>query len=80
LPFIRPEDPSIIGKQAIDFAFDIGRLSPDAAAAAEPPDLIEQFTKEDMATVVPRPYRVANFVCLIDRVDRRLNIPKAAIK
>lgn len=75
---VEPLHAAIIGHEAVDLAFDIGRLRPDAAAAGEPTRLVLQFGEEDVAAVVPDLECVVDFVCLVDSVDGGLVVPQAA--
>lgn len=76
LPFVGSDQSPVVRKEAIDFSLDIGCLSPHASAACESPNLILEFTQQDMAAIVPRFKRHVDLICLVDRVDGFRHIPK----
>ena len=67
---------SVIGHQAIDLSFHIGRLRPDTSAARVATDLILQLTQQSVAAIVPSVNRGVDFVCFVNGINRALNIPK----
>jgi hypothetical protein len=73
---IRPQYPSIVRQQAVDFAFDVCGLRPNTTAAGPDCSLIEQLTEESMASVVPGFQRGVDLVRLIDGVDGFLHFPE----
>jgi hypothetical protein len=68
---------AIIGYQAVDFTFDVGGLSPHATTASEALDLVFEFSKKDVAAIIPGIDGLIYFVCLVDSVDGFLNVPEA---
>lgn len=78
LPLARiwPEKTSVVRQQAIDFAFDIGRLSPDAAATSIFFHLVAELGEQETGPIVVRSEIGVDFICLVDGVDCFLDIPK----
>lgn len=78
LPLIHvwPEKTSVVRQQAVHFAFDIGRLRPDAAATSIFFHLIAELVEQETGPIVVRSEIGVDFICLVDGVDRFLDIPE----
>lgn len=77
-PLVRiwPQKTSVVRQQAVHFAFDIGRLCPDAAATSIFFHLVAELGEQEAGPIVVRSEVGVDLICLVDGVDRLLDIPK----
>lgn len=62
---------------SIDFAFHVGRLGPDGAAAGVSLDLLLEFCQKNVTSVVVGLEIGIDLVCLVDGVNGFLHFPEA---
>lgn len=76
---IRPFNPSVVCQKSVHFSLNIGRLRPHAATAGEKLDLLLQFGEELMGSIIVGLQILVDFISLIDRINRCLNVPQAKL-
>lgn len=78
LPLVRvwSEKTSVVRQQAVDFAFDIGRLCPDAAATSISLYLVAELAEQEAGPIIVGVEIGVDLICLVDGVDCLLDIPK----
>lgn len=74
---IWPQHAAIIRDQAVDLAFDVGSLRPDAAGAGVALCLVGELGEKQVRAVVVGFVGLIDFVGLVDGVDGLLDIPEA---
>lgn len=65
-----------LGLTSIDFAFYVGRLGPDGAAAGVSFDLLLEFRQKNVTSVVVGLEVGINLIGLVDGVDGSLHLPE----
>jgi hypothetical protein len=67
---------AIVGDEAVDLAFYISGLGPDAAAAGVALNLLAEFAEQDVGAVVVGVEVIVDLVRLVDAEDGLLNLPE----